>query len=82
MFCSICRHFGLCSGQKTLKENTAVMQDSDFKFDKNFSYEVSDIGIAIDIGTTTLAFASYFLQSGEKIYFLDKKISSVLLEQI
>ena len=73
MFCSICRHCGLCSGQKTLKENTAVMQDSDFKFDKNFSYEVSDIGIAIDIGTTTLAFASYFLQSGEKILFFGQE---------
>lgn len=78
MICSKCRHCGLCEGdgtfspQKNLLVNTegSVRNKDIFNIlsqeekEEAKKYFPSDIGIAFDIGTTTIAAAAYTLKDG------------------
>lgn len=82
MICKVCRHCGLCEGDGTVRQNSSiVIEQSDSAFDKMMreasptkvsddagnTFSLNDIGIAFDIGTTTIAAAAYTLCDAKKI---------------
>ena len=65
MICSVCRHCGLCEGSET-KKNISVLADfSGFEnFKGDISLPLNFVGIAFDIGTTSIAANLFALKDG------------------
>ena len=66
MLCSVCRHCGLCQGDGLVISEKPLITSSDFSFYTDCvseSFSDRDIGIAIDIGTTTLALCAVQLSN-------------------
>lgn len=65
MICSVCRHCGLCEGSET-KKNVSVLADfsglENLKGDN--SLPLNFVGIAFDIGTTSIAANIFTLKDG------------------
>lgn len=59
MLCAVCRHCGLCNGDGSVVSQKSIVTQEEFTFYTDVfpdaSFSESDIGIAIDIGTTTIA---------------------------
>ena len=66
MLCKTCRHCGLCPGDFTVPSKI-ISESSSFSQIPPVKADASEIGVAVDIGTTTLAFATYALCSGKLI---------------
>ncbi len=69
MLCKVCRHCGLCEGDGSFSvdEKTLIVASGTFekKIQGDSSALPNEIGIAVDMGTTTLALRAYSLKTGE-----------------
>ena len=69
MLCKVCHHCGLCEGDGSFSvdEKTLIVASGTFekKIPEDSSALPNEIGIAVDMGTTTLALRAYSLKTGE-----------------
>lgn len=72
MICSVCRHCGLCEGDgHDSRTNSTLAFGSGFMFRSpqgDHSASANEIGIAIDIGTTTICAAAYRLHNAARLF--------------
>lgn len=84
MICSKCRHCGLCEGDGTFAYDKNISVEQNVLTSAEFNnisaectqtneYNESDIGIAFDIGTTTIAAAVFTLQNGKLLFTTGEK---------
>ncbi len=74
MLCKKCVHCGLCEGDGSFKPNKTLLVSTQsssqtksiFRGTQKFSS--SDIGIAVDVGTTTIAAKAFNLQNGKELF--------------
>lgn len=74
MLCKKCVHCGLCEGDGSFKANKTLLvsTDTSLKVKSHFcgseKFSLSDIGIALDVGTTTIAAKAFNLQNGKELF--------------
>ena len=74
MLCKKCHHCGLCQGDGTFipQENMLIVKEAQlspsFTNKINNNYPSNALGMAFDIGTTTIAYSAYSLNAGTKLY--------------
>src|SRR5574344_943084 len=76
MICKVCHHCGLCEGDGSVVQNKNMLVEQSLTFGAggdvaapgDASFSPSDIGIAFDIGTTTIAATAYTLRDAKQIF--------------
>lgn len=70
MLCKKCVHCGLCEGDGSFKANKTLLVSTQSKsvFCGNKKFSTADIGIAVDVGTTTIAAKAFNLQNGKELF--------------
>lgn len=74
MLCKKCVHCGLCEGDGSFKANKTLLVSTEFSakskltFCGSEKFSPSDIGIAVDVGTTTIAAKAFNLQNGKELF--------------
>src|SRR5574344_2300544 len=76
MICKVCHHCGLCEGDGSVVQNKNMLVEQSLTFGSggdvadlgDESFSPSDIGIAFDIGTTTIAATAYTLRDAKQIF--------------
>ncbi|MDO4505734.1 MAG: ASKHA domain-containing protein [Spirochaetales bacterium] len=65
MICRVCRHCGLCPGDSSVEKGFSVLLEGEgVPFTPGHSFLPCDIGIALDLGTTTIALRALSLFDG------------------
>ena len=68
MICKVCSHCGLCPGDSPVEKEISVLTECGTElFHTSDSFSPSDIGIALDIGTTTIALRTVSLFDGHHL---------------
>ncbi|MDY4131758.1 MAG: hypothetical protein SOX78_00740, partial [Treponema sp.] len=68
MICKVCSHCGLCPGDSPVEKEISVLTECGTElFHTSNSFSPSDIGIALDIGTTTIALRAVSLFDGHHL---------------
>ena len=68
MICKVCSHCGLCPGDLPVEKEISVLTECGAElFHTSDSFSPSDIGIALDIGTTTIALKAVSLFDGHHL---------------
>lgn len=64
MLCRTCRHCGLCEGDGISEETGLIVKSDERNIPQDERASSRDAGIAVDIGTTTVAASCYHLKTG------------------